>query len=122
MDETKQEMETPKVTRRSKSWQQPNKKNLVDNGDDNSIDLIRGEVHDKAAAHNSEGGITINPDVWDEMCTVGRFLCLVQDDPDFYDFFDWMRINMFGGQPYGDGLLARVDAEIAKELGPWNTT
>lgn len=111
------------MTRRSKSWTHPNKKNLVDNGGGNRIDLEQGREGDKASAvHNSEGGIKINPDVWDEMVTVGRFLCLVQEDPDLYDLFDWMRINVFSGQPYGDGLLTRVDSEIAKELGPWSTT
>lgn len=121
MGVTTQEMAVAKVTRRSKSWVDPNKKILVDNGDGNSIDLDRGADGDKASTHNRKDGIKINPDVWSEMITVSKFLCMTQDDPDLYDLFDWVRINLCSGQPYGAGLLARVDAEIVKELGPWNT-
>lgn len=109
------------MTRRSKSCVNPNNKNPVDNRGGNRIDLDGGAISDKAEGHNRKDGIKINPDVWTEMVTVGKFLCLTQDDPDLYDLFDWIRINLCSGQPYGEGLLGRVDAEIVKELGPWTT-
>lgn len=113
-------MEQDKVTRRSKSWVGIQEKNQVDNRGSKGVRYPSGSsVPDKANAEGQEG-IKINDGVWDEMITVGKFLCLVQEDPTVYDLFDWMRINIYGGQPYGDGLLARVDSEIAKELGPWD--
>ena len=111
------------MTRRSKSWEQPNRKKLVDNTLTQSLDLSGASPEvDKAGLHNRKEGIIINEDVWSEMITVGKFLCLIQEDPDIYDLFDWIRINLCSGQPYGEGLLARVDAEILRELGPWSTT
>lgn len=109
------------MTRRSKSWDSTHKKNQVDIRSGKGIDLGRAEDGDKAGDHNRKGGIKINPDVWSEMITVSKFLCLTQEDPDLYDLFDWLRINFFSGQPYGEGLLTRVDSEIVRELGPWNT-
>jgi len=111
------------MTRRSKSWMQKNIKIAVDNPVAKGVDLSRGSSGaDKALADNSSmEGIKIDADVWGEFITVGKLLCLRMEDPDLYDLFDWMRINIFSGQPYGDGLLARVDAEILKELGPWTT-
>lgn len=109
------------MTRRSKSWNHNQEKNLVDNQTTKPVSYPQGsDKPDKAHQTESEG-IKINEDVWVEMITVGKLLCLIQDDPDIYDLFDWMRINIYSGQPYGDGLLARVDAEILKELGPWET-
>lgn len=106
------------MTRRSKSWRPNEEKNSVDIPSTKGVAYQQGVdgVRDKA-----QEGIKIDDDVWSEMITIAKFLCLVQDDPDCYDLFDWMRINIYGGQPYGDSLLARVDSEITKELGPWST-
>lgn len=120
MGVTSRKFEAVIVTRRSKSWDHNKEKNQVDNPLDMSVDYTQGSSGpDKALSRDSLEGITINEDVWEEMITVGKLLCLREEDPDVYDLFNWMRINLYGGQHYGDGLLARVDSEITKELGPW---
>lgn len=97
-----------------------NLKRTVDNGLFKELHSLRGKegpvsMRDKA----SEGGITINKDVWAEMVTVGQLLCHIRPDPDIYDLFEFIRIELQGNQPFGAGLLERVDREIVKELGPW---
>lgn len=106
------------MTRRSKSWRPNDEKNPVDIGDAKGVGYRQGF---DGSGDKAQEGIKIDADVWSEMVTVGKFLCLTNDDPDLYDLFDWMRINIFSGQPYSEGLLARVDSEITKELGPWST-
>lgn len=119
MDKARKRLAVNGVTRRSKSWV-PNKgKNQVDNALAKGV-RYQGGVEGAGDKANQEG-IKIDDDVWSEFITVGKFLCLIKDDPDIYDLFDWIRININSGQEYGNGLLARVDAEISKEDGPWVT-
>ena len=66
-----------------------------------------------------ERGTKICDDAWEEMCLVAQFLFRKFPDSDFYDLFNWIRMELYGGQEYSDGLLARVDREITTELGPW---
>jgi len=107
------------VTRRSKSWNSNRERNLVDTASHKGVPYQHGgqQSSDKA----NEEGTKIDDDVWSEFIPVAQLLLHRNEEADLYDLFDWIRINFHGGQTYGDSLLARVDSEIAKELGPWDT-
>lgn len=107
------------MTRRSKSWKPNSEKNLVDIPSAKGVPYQQGDggSSDKA----NQEGVKIDDDVWSEFIPVAQLLLHRNSEADLYDLFDWVRVNFHGGQPYGDGLLARVDSEIKKELGPWDT-
>jgi len=107
------------MTRRSKSWHPDRQKNLVDNASTKGVAYQSGTARSSDKANQE--GIKIDDDVWSEFLVFAKYLCKIHEDPDLYDLFDWIRVNENSGQPYGAGLLARVDSEIVKELGPWDT-
>lgn len=100
-------------------------KKLLDKGLINKVELPEGladmrQGGDALSSIDNSEGIKINDDIWaEEFIAVGMYLCRMQDDPDLYDLFMWIREELHGGQPFGPSMVARVDAEIEKELGPW---
>lgn len=117
------------MTRRKNLGLYTNEKNPLDIASNNDLVYSREPSHPSkrsALSGNatSEGNITINEDTWETIVLpVAQYLVRNPGgnypDPDYYDLFDWIRINIYGGQEYGKGILAKVDAEIEKELGPW---
>lgn len=113
------------MTRRKDSYGYLTKKNDVD------IAETSGVVFGQQLSHRSqepalspsrqgdEGATKICDDAWEEMSLVAQFLFRKFPDADFYDLFNWMRMEMYGGLEYSEGLLTRVDREVATELGPW---
>ncbi len=98
-------------------------KNGLDKGLDKEVELLRGvgQMRQGVTALSPDPeGTTINDDIWiDEFIPVGKYLYHRNEEADIYDLFIFIRQELHGGQPFGQGLLTRVDAEIEKELGPW---
>jgi hypothetical protein len=71
---------------------------------------------DKAEAR---GRTKIHQDAWYEWIIVANYLFRKDAEAEIADVFEWLRIHDLGGTPITSGLLARVNREIATELGPW---
>lgn len=69
---------------------------------------------------NGSEGTYINDDVWEEIATIAQYVCHIYPDPDYYDLFNWMRTQLYGGQEYSANFLTAIDEQIEKELGPWS--
>lgn len=102
------------MTRRSITDYKSRRKNLVDSPIDRGVRLPQRSP-DTRQGERTEG-IKIDNDLWnEEFIAVGNYLCHKYPDPDIYDLFVWIREEIHGCQPFGEGLLRRVDAEIEKE-------
>lgn len=69
---------------------------------------------------NESEGTYINDDAWEEIATIAQYLCRIYPDPDYYDLFNWMRTQLYGGQEYSTNFISTIDAQVEKELGPWS--
>jgi len=56
---------------------------------------------------------------WDEFIRWAVPFAKVKPDADIYDVFAWIREHQQGASPYSESFLAKIDAEIERELGPW---
>lgn len=96
-------------------------KKPLDNGSDHPLGLE--QVPDKATRQlpANKGGIKIDDDMWSEFILVSKYLILARPntDVDIYDLFTWIREEINGCQPLSDAMIAKADAEIERELGPW---
>jgi hypothetical protein len=75
---------------------------------------------DKAARDKTKRGrTTIHSDAWYEWVLVAQYLFRADPEAEIADVFEWFRTRDLGGTPITAGLLARVNREVATELGPW---
>lgn len=60
-------------------------------------------------------------DFWDDFVLLSKVCLLRNPDADLYDVFETIRTKFLGGWGFTESYLAKLDAQIAHEEGPWQT-
>lgn len=104
------------MTRRNKSYEAFHRNNLVDAKVPDALRSSQGSEDDGQGVRR----IKIHDDVWSEMVLVAQYLYRIDPEAEIVDVFEFMRCNMYGGDPYSASTIKRADREVATDLGPWN--